>query len=211
MKGLAIIIALVFVVSFLSLPRNGGGWFWDFGNGVGFLAFAGLLFQMIPPPRARQGRRHELLGYWVLGASIVHAFWFLVGDGTVRFYLMPGAPVYMWLGLAALITMAVLAVIARMPDRRRVHRKFQTFRQMHRALGMFAVATVFLHIVLSGFYLPSWPQIVLLALVAGAACFGRQASAWLGAQTSPSRIGFLAAGVVALGAFVLIRNLGLDP
>ena len=207
MKGLTIVFALVFAATFLPLPRNGGGWFWDFGNGLGFFAFGGLLFQMIPPLQ-RPWRRHELLGYWVLGAGIVHAFWFLGGDGTVRFYLLPGAPAYMWLGLAALIAMAVLAVLARMPDRMRIHRRFQTFRQAHRVLAYLTVAAAFLHIVLSGFYLRTWPQIVLLALVAAAACFGRQGWTRLGASSPPSGLTYLAAGVMAVSAFVLIRNLG---
>lgn len=50
LKGLAVFVALVFAATFLVLPRNGGGWFWEAGNGLGFLAFAGLLFQMIPLP-----------------------------------------------------------------------------------------------------------------------------------------------------------------
>lgn len=144
----------------------------------------------------------------MLGASIVHAFWFLIGDGTVRFYLLPGAPAYMWLGLAALIVMAVLAVLARMPDRRRIHPRFQIFKQVHRALGYFALATAFLHIVLSGFYLPSWLQIGLLAALAAAACLGRPGWTRAAAASPPSGLTYLATGAVAIGAFILIRNLG---
>lgn len=209
MKGLAIVVALVFAVTFLSLPRNGGGWFWDLGNGFGFLAFAGLVFQMIPPLRARPGRRHEFIGYWVLGTGILHAFWFLGGDGTVRFYLLPGAPAYMWLGLTALIVMAVLAVLARMPDRRRIHYNFHVFRLAHRVLAYFATTAAFMHIVMSGFYLPSWPQVMLLAMIILGACFGWEAWNRLTAPPPPSGLTYLAIGVLALGAFVLIRNLGL--
>lgn len=209
MKGLAIVVVLVFAVTFLSLPRNGGGWFWDLGNGFGFLALAGLIFQMIPPRHARPGRRHEFIGYWVLGTSIVHAFWFLIGDGTIRFYLLPGAPTYMWLGLAALIVMAVLAVLARMPDRRRVHHNFHVFRRTHRILAYFVAGAAFLHVVMAGFYLPSWLQIVLLALVIVGACFGQKAWSRLTAPPPPSGLTYLAIGAVALGAFSLIRNFGL--
>ncbi len=209
MKGLSIVVALVFAATFLVLPRNGGGWFWDFGNGLGFLALAGLLYQMIPPPRARPGRRHEFLGYWVLGAGVVHAFWFLGGDGTVRFYLLPGAPAYMWLGLVALSVMGVLTVLARMPDRRRVHRRFQIFRQVHRGLAFLTVTAVSLHIVLSGFYLRSWSQIVFLVVVTAAVCCGRPGWSRLVAASPPSGLTYLTAGALAVSAFVLIRNLGL--
>lgn len=208
MNLLTVLVALLFGLTFLIAPRNGGGWFWDFGNALGFLAFAGLLFQMIPPPRARAGRQHESLGNWVLGISLAHAFWFLVGDGTVRFYLLPGAPAHMWLGLAALVAMAVLAALARMPDRMRAHRRFRTFRRVHRALSYLTLGAAMLHIVLSGFYLFWWPQIALLALLAAAACLGRPARIRPDEAVRSWDRAYLAAGAAGIGAFVLIRNLG---
>lgn len=63
MKVLVLVVVLTFGATFLTLPRNGDGWFWDIGGALGFPAFAGLLFQMIPHPRARTGTRHEALGY----------------------------------------------------------------------------------------------------------------------------------------------------
>lgn len=205
MNVLVLVVALVFGATFLVLPRTGGGWFWDIGGALGFLAFAGLLFQMIP--RTRNGRRHEVLGYWVLGTAIVHAFWLLAGDAVVGFYLKPGAPLYMWLGLAGLLALAVLAVLARMPDRMRVHRRFPVFRRVHRILAFITVGTAALHIVRSGFYLPGLPQSLLIGLVLVATCFGRPVWAKLEKPPTASGLGYLAVGVVAVGMFVLSRNL----
>lgn len=204
--GLAVVLGLVFGVTFLAAPRTGGGWFWDFGNGLGFLALGGLLYQMIPPARARSGRGHEYLGYWVLGTAILHAFWFLGGDGTVRFYLLPGASIHVWPGLIALVALAVLAVLARMPDRMRVHPRFRTFRQVHRALAFLAVGTGFLHVVLSGFYLAGRAQVLLLALLTLAACLGRPDPVRNHAVSPPRGRAYVLMGAVLVAGFVLIRN-----
>lgn len=206
MKGLPVLVALVFAASFVTLPRNGGGWFWDFGNGLGFLAFAGVLFQMVP--RARSGRQHEFLGYAVLACTLAHAFWFLTGDGTVRFYLLPGAPAYMWAGLIALIALSMLTILARLPDRMRIHPRFRTFRRVHRILAFTAVGSALLHVTLSGFYLRSWLQTGLLAALTAVACFAWRGSADPGSRPAVPGVAYLAIGIVAVGGFAIIRNMG---
>ncbi|MBU3028733.1 ferric reductase-like transmembrane domain-containing protein [Paracoccus marinaquae] len=204
---LATLVAVVFALTFLALPRLGGGWFWETGNALGFLALAGLLFQMIPYPRSGAARRHERLGYWVLATAIAHAFWFLAGDPTLRVYLQPGAPAHMWLGLFGLLALALLCVLARMPDRMRVHRRYRVFRTLHRGLGLAALAGAGLHVLLSGFYLPSWPQAALLVLICLACSLGRRVWARLQAPPRASAGIYLATGAVAGALFVLIRNL----
>lgn len=205
---LALIVGLVFLISFVGVSRVGGGWFWDLGNGLGFLALAGLLFQMIPYARAGETVLHQRLGDWVLAVALLHAFWFLVGDGAVRVYLQPGAPAAMWFGLVALVGLAVLTVLARMPDRARVHPRFRTFRNVHRVLGFTVVAGAGLHVVLTGFYLSRWWQTLILGLVALAACFGRRQWARLGRPPVATGPAYLIVGALALGSFVLARNLG---
>lgn len=209
MKVLCLIIVLVFGVTFLALPRNAGGWFWDIGGALGLLAFAGLMFQMIPYARTWTSKRHETLGYWVLGTAIVHAFWLLGGDGVVYLYLKPGAPLYMWLGLISLLVLAVLAIIARMPDRIRVTRRFSAFKRVHRVLAFVTVLTAALHIVLSGFYYPTWPQAALVVLILAGMCFGRPVWAKLSEPPTASGLAYLMVGGLAIGAFVLVRNIAL--
>ena len=209
LRTLFLVITLVFGVTFLVLPRNSGGWLWDIGGALGFLAFAGMLFQMIPYPRTstNTSKRHEVLGYWVLGTAIAHAFWLLTGDGVMHLYLKPGAPFYMWFGLVAIVALAVLAVLARMPDRMRVHRRFPVFRRVHRILAFFGVGSAALHIMLSGFYLPTWSQSVLIGVILLAMCLGR--SVWRRLPESPTASGlsYLLIGGGAVGLFVLIRTL----
>ena len=208
MAALAILIALVFATTFILMARVGGGYFWDFGNALGFLAFAGILFQMIPYPRSKAARRHEQLGYWVLAVAIVHAFWYLVGDAVVRVYLLPGAPIYMWSGLIGILALAMLTVFARMPDRMRIHKRFSNFRMTHRILGFIVVASASLHILLSGFYLATWPERGMLFLITLAACFGRQYWMRLKQPPTASSAVYVIVGSVAVLLFVLIRNVG---
>ncbi|AGT10759.1 hypothetical protein JCM7686_pAMI4p068 (plasmid) [Paracoccus aminophilus JCM 7686] len=206
-KVLILIVGAVFALTFLTLPGHGGGWFWDLGGALGYLGFAGLLFQMIPRARGPRVGRHEMLGYGVLAVVLAHAFWLIAGDGTVRFYLLPGAPLYMWLGLAAALGLCLLTVLARMPDRMKVHRRFQGFRFWHRVIAALVVVTALIHIVLSGFYLPYWWQAAGLALLALGMSLGRPYWARLSAAPTARLGDFAAAGGVAVAAFVLIRSL----
>ncbi len=203
---LAFVIVAVFAISFLAEPFAGGGWFWDLGNALGFLSFAGLLFQMIPAPRGWLARRHEVLGYWVLGIAMLHAFWFLAGDATVRFYLLPGGPAHMWFGLAGLVLLALLSVVARVPDRLRVHRQYRHFRRTHRILGYAVIGTLGLHVVLSGFYLPMWWQAGLLFGLSLACMTGRGYWARLAPARAASVGGYLVLGAIACAVFLLIRD-----
>lgn len=207
MPFLVTLILLIFGISFLNLPRLGAGWLWDIGNGLGFLAFAGLLFQMIPVRRGRTLKQHELLGYTVLALTFAHAFWLLAGDGVVRFYLMPGAPVHMWLGLAALLALAALTLLARMPERKRLHRDYTRFRQVHRWLGFTLVFAAVGHILLSGFYMRAWWQALALLAAVLAASLGRVHWARLSRPPTATSAAYTAVGLLAIGVFVLIRDL----
>ncbi|GHC38737.1 hypothetical protein GCM10007291_45490 [Gemmobacter nanjingensis] len=193
---------LILAVMALADPWRSGGLFWDFGNALGFLALAGLLFQMIPGPRGTP-RPHELLGYWVLAIAGLHAFWFLAGDAVARFYLLPGGPLHMWLGLAGLLLLAGLSILARMPDRRRLHPSYRGFRRLHRHLALACLAATLLHVLLSGFYLPLWWQAAALAAIALACAFGRRI--WPRASAVPVAA-WLGAGGGAVAVFVLMRE-----
>lgn len=207
MLVLAVMIAAVFLVTFLAAPTLGGGWFWDIGAGLGYLAFAGLLFQMIPWREKNGWRAHEWLGYGVLGAALGHVFWLLAGDGTARVYLQPGAPLYMWLGLFALLALAALTILARMPDRVRRHRGYRAFRRTHRLLGLGVAFGAAAHVALSGFYLPAAAQVAVFATLTLGVCLGRRHWARFGPARAAPVPAFLLIGAAAVALFAAARNL----
>jgi hypothetical protein len=86
MKILLATMAAVFIVTLLGAPQMGAGWFWDTGNGIGFAAFAGLLYLTITSNRRLDVRAHQVLGYVVLTLVIGHAFWFLLGRNCGRIH-----------------------------------------------------------------------------------------------------------------------------
>jgi hypothetical protein len=204
---LAGLVVLVFGLTFLSGPTPGGGWFWDLGNGIGFLAFAGLLFQMIPVRGRAAMDAHEGLGYGVLALVLLHGFWFLAGDAAVHVYLQWGAPPHMILGLAAVLALAVLTVLARMPDRLTRHRSYRSFRDLHRTLALVVAGAAALHVVLSRFYLAGLAQALLFAALTLTMCLGRSGWDRVTLRTTAPLAGFLALGAVAVGLFAAIRTL----
>ncbi len=201
------LVVLVFGITFLATPTLGGGWFWDIGNALGFLAFAGLLFQMIPLRGRAAMDAHEWLGYGVLGLAILHGFWFLAGDGAVHVYLQPGAPFSMILGLGAVLVLAGLTVLARMPDRLLRHQSYRSFRDLHRTLALLAAGGATLHVVLTRFYLSGLVQAALFAGLTLAMCYARGWWERVPLRTTAPLAGYLALGAVAVGLFAALRTL----
>ena len=198
---------LVFGLTMIARPTMGAGWFWDAGNGIGFAAFAGILCLMITSSRRLDVRLHQLLGYVVLLLALVHAFWFLLGDAVAAEFLKVGAPDYMWLGVAGLLLLAVLELVALLPDRLRVHRDYAAFRYWHEVLAVVALAAVTYHVLGSGFYLGRWYQVVMFGGLAALVIFGRRWRLRLGQLPIVRPPLFLFVSIVFTAAFAALRNL----
>ncbi len=207
MRALLITFAAVFVVTFLAAPAMGGGWYWDLGNGLGFAAFAGLLYLCISSIRRVDLRRHQAVGYAVLAIATGHAFWFLLGDAAMSEFVKVGAPDYMWHGIVSLLLLAFLIAVALVPDRFRMHRDYPSFRYWHRVAALATIATGTYHITASAFYLSAWYQTLLFAGFALAAALSRVW--WPPALYSPTvkTPHYLLVTVVATLLFATIRNL----
>jgi hypothetical protein len=207
MKPLFASMAAVFVITFLGAPAMGAGWFWDTGNGIGFAAFAGMLYLTITSSRRLDVRAHQILAYAVLALAVAHAFWFLLGDATAVEFIKIGAPDYMWLGIVSLIAFIVLIMIANVPDRLRVHSNYPSFKYWHRVLTVVVIAGAAYHIIASNFYLGSWYQAGLLALISLAVCLGREYWMRLGQIVIASPAVYIALSSVLIIAFAGLRNL----
>ena len=200
-------MAAVFVITFLAAPTMGAGWFWDAGNGIGFAAFGGLLYLTITSNRRLDVRAHQVLGYVVLALVVGHAFWFLLGDATAVEFIKIGAPDYMWLGIVSLFVFVILIMTANLPDRMQVHKSYPSFKYWHRVLTIVVIAGAAYHIVVSNFYLATWYQAGLFALVSLAVCLGRAYWVRLGQIVIASPAIFLVLSSVLVIAFAGLRNL----
>ena len=207
MKALLATFAAVFLLTFIATPTMGAGWFWDAGNALGFAAFAGLLYLTITSSRRLDVRAHQVFGYGVLFVAVAHVFWFMLGDGAVVEFMKIGAPDYMWHGIVSFLLLGVLITIALVPDRLRIHSDYPAFKYWHRVLAIIAIGTAAYHIVVSNFYLGTWYQGLLFALLAIAVAFGRAYWIKLGQIPIASTSAYLALTAMVAATFAAIRNL----
>lgn len=185
----------------------GAGVFWEIGNGLGFAAFAGLLYLTITSSGRLDVRAHQVLGYGVLFVAFAHVFWFMLGDAAVVEFMKIGAPDYMWHGIISFILLGVLIVFALVPDRFRLHRNYPSFKYWHRVLAVITIGTATYHIVVSNFYLGAWYQGLLFAALAIGVAFGREYWKKLGQLPIATVSTYVALSLAFAAVFVVIRNL----
>jgi len=207
MKALLATFATVFVLTFLATPTMGAGWYWDAGNGLGFAAFAGLIYLTITSARRIDVRAHQVLGYGVLFVAIAHVFWFMLGDGAVVEFMKLGAPDYMWHGIVSFLLLGFLITVALVPDRFRVHKNYPSFRYWHRVVAIATIGTATYHIVVSNFYLSAWYQGLLFSMLSIAIVFGRAYWIKLGQIPLARTSAYLVVSFVATAAFTAVRNM----
>ena len=201
------VLLWVFCIALLLNPALSGGWFWDIGNGIGFAAMAGLLYLSLSSHRPLNVTRHQHLGYVVMLLCTVHAFWFLVGDPVVVEYIRPGAPLYMWSGVLALVVLGIFIAIAVLPDRYLVHHDHQSFRFWHLLLAILTLAAATYHVVGSGYYLTSWIQLIALVCLAALSGLSREVRQKVAAIPLVSVASCLAISLVSAGLFALVHDL----
>jgi len=164
------IIVLVFAIALAVRPRHGDGWFWEVGNGLGFLAFA-LVIVLTFNGRGGSGHslHHRWLGIAVFVAVFVHALWFLLGDPITWEYLKWGAPHYMVAGLFSAGLVLLITVTSLVSLRNASYSAYKPFRRWHHGLSIAVLAGALVHVLLSGFYIAHlWQAVVLIAITLGA-------------------------------------------
>jgi len=97
------------------LPAS-GGLLWDAGIGSGYVALVAAITlylyplrgEGLPHKRLFTLSQHRRIGWIALIVGLLHAAILLVAQPQVGHYLLPSAPLYMLLGLGALIALAIL-------------------------------------------------------------------------------------------------------
>ena len=110
---LASLLALALLLC--PLPAS-GGWLWDSAIALGYLSLvtAATLYLYplrgagLPHKRLFTLTQHRRIGWVALSLGLAHTVLLLVAQPLVGHYLLPSAPLYMLLGLVALIVVAVL-------------------------------------------------------------------------------------------------------
>lgn len=200
------------VLAWLTPTPGAGGWLWDFGNGLGFVAFALILALSLEPGRSRL---HRALAWLAVGAALVHGGYLLALDAALLEYLKLTMPAYMAAGLLAL-ALLVLSALFSGKARRRVFPGRRAFRRQHWALSTVVIAGAGYHVAGSAFYINEGHQIALFAtLLAAFAAWPRffGQTGWLLRPHADSQHGWLmtrqvlAALAVASLLLVAPRNL----
>jgi hypothetical protein len=107
--------ALVAALLICPLPAS-GGIVWDIGIALGYAAVVvsvtlylyPLRGEGLPHKRLFTLSQHRRIGWIALVLGLLHAVILLVSQPLVGHYLLPSAPLYMLLGLIALIALAIL-------------------------------------------------------------------------------------------------------
>ena len=199
-------------LAWLTPTPAAGGWLWDFGNGLGFVAFALILVLSLEPGRSRL---HQALAWLAVGAALVHGGYLLAMDAILLEYLKPTMPAYMAAGLLAL-ALLVLSALFSGKARRRIFPGRRAFRRLHWVLSAVVIAGAGYHVAGSAFYINQGHQVALLAaLLAAFAAWSRffGPTGWLLRPHADSQHGWLltrqvlaALAVVSL-LLVVLRNL----
>jgi hypothetical protein len=114
-RRIALACALVTALLLCPLPASGGT-LWDIGIALGYAALvvAATLYlyplrgEGLPHKRLFTLSQHRRIGWIALSLGLVHAAILLLSQPLIGHYLLPSAPLYMLLGLAALIALAIL-------------------------------------------------------------------------------------------------------
>lgn len=204
--------ALVCAATWLTPVPAGGGWLWDLGNGLGFVALTLLLALNFAAGRSRL---HRTLAWTAVGMALAHGAWLLVLDAQVLEYLKPTMPAYMGAGLLALVLLAVGAATSGGRGRRLFY-AHRSFRNLHWTWSALTISTAGYHIAGSGFYLNHYAGLALfIALLAGCALWtrlpGRRRTAQARTMAPESATGLILGLLILAALFavalVMPRNL----
>ncbi len=141
------------------------GSYWEWLNGIGFVAFALCLYLFVERARPKTWPRlrgdlfywwHRLLAFAMLFFSTVHGLGFLVLEPTSLEYLSLRAPWHMLVAWLAWLLFFYLCLSSLRPLRRRLHGKSYVFRASHAVISIVAMLACFYHIVGSDFYLENY-------------------------------------------------------
>jgi predicted CXXCH cytochrome family protein len=106
----------------------------------------------VPWSRTLSLKRHELIGWIALAATVLHVGLLLAFDRRVFEHLKPTAPIYEWLGILALILLIALTALSLPTIRQRLYAQHRQFQLVHIGMTCALVAAIAVHILTTGRY-----------------------------------------------------------
>ena len=145
---------------------------WEIAQAVGLCAVAGCLILCVLAVRPRTGaagafplRAHELLGWSVLVAAVVHVVLLLVADRRVVEHLKLTAPRYEYAGILALVALLFLTVPAGAAVRWRLWPRHRDFQAAHVGAACLLVVALAIHVLATGRYVNGRAHLVAYTLL----------------------------------------------
>lgn len=163
---LSCFMLLMLFITCINYWGLGAGMLWSVANGLGYAAFTCLLYTCFSKPAKLNIGNHRSLGYMTLLFTSLHVLVLLFTDPITIEYLMPNAPLYMWLGSFSCILMVCIIVSSLTRFKNIFYSKSTSFKKAHRIMSWLIVAGSLYHIVDSGFYIYQQWQIIAIVLVA---------------------------------------------
>ncbi|MGA8707229.1 MAG: cytochrome c3 family protein [Steroidobacteraceae bacterium] len=129
---------------------------WEIAQVLGLAAAAGCLLLLLLTVRRRADpahsqplslRRHELIGWLVLFAAVVHVSLLVIVDRRVIEHLKLTAPIYEWAGIAALLLLIVLTPLSVSRFRESLWRNHRRFQAVHVSLACVLIPALAAHVV----------------------------------------------------------------
>jgi len=147
---------------------------WEIAQALGLCAVAGSLILCVLAVRPRAGaagafpvRVHELLGWSVLAAAVLHVVLLLGVDHRVVEHLKLTAPRYEYAGVLALFMLLFLTVPTAAAVRWRLWPRHRDFHAAHVGAACLLVVTLAVHVLATGRYVHGRAHEVVYILVSG--------------------------------------------
>jgi len=149
---------------------------WEIAQALGLCAVAGSLVLLVLAVRPRAGaagafrlRSHELLGWLVLVAAILHVGLSVGADPLAIEHVKPTAPLYEYGGILALLTLLFLTLPAGSAVRQRLWPRHRNFQAAHVGAACVLVATLAMHVLTTGRYVHARAHVVAYTLLSASA------------------------------------------
>ena len=199
------ILAFLFGLALAWSTALGGGWWWDTAGALGFVALAYFVLLNAATGQGNRLSSHRFLGWCAVTLSMVHAALYLVTDSVVIEHLKLSAPPAMLVGILTFVIAVAGATLSLSRWKLKAHGSRENFQRYHRLMSWTVLVGCLYHVAATGHSIYRAEQFVLLAASTLLfVVFAKKITTSI--QPRLPLLGILLGSLLALGAFVGLRN-----